>query len=180
MSMRRVPPGYRIEAGEASDIEALILADLAAGQLFAPTGLLSPAQLNDHVPRAVLRAAADAGDLICVRQESGAPVGFALISTRAKVCYLDQISVDPAHGRRGLGAALIDAVITTAKRRRLSRVTLSTFRDVAWNAPFYRRLGFREIARPRLAPWMLELEALQAAQLDVSKRCFMQRRIGWP
>ena len=58
-------------------------------------------------------------------------------------------------------------------------MTLSTFRDVPWNGPFYRRLGFRELSRQEMADWMLDLESIQAATLDVSKRCFMMRKIGW-
>ncbi|TGS57679.1 GNAT family N-acetyltransferase, partial [Mesorhizobium sp. M3A.F.Ca.ET.201.01.1.1] len=43
----------------------------------------------------------------------------------------------------GIGRALIERAIEDAKRRGLSTVTLTTFRDVAWNAPFYRKFGFR-------------------------------------
>ncbi|HBT36557.1 MAG TPA: GNAT family N-acetyltransferase, partial [Hyphomonas sp.] len=48
-----------------------------------------------------------------------------------------------------------------------------------WNAPFYAKHGFREIRRSDMAEWMLELERIQAEELDVSKRCFMVRKIGW-
>ena len=58
-------------------------------------------------------------------------------------------------------------------------MALSTFRDVPWNGPFYRRHGFRELARKEMAAWMLDLEHIQAQSLDVTKRCFMVRKIGW-
>lgn len=93
--------------------------------------------------------------------------------------YLDQISVHPDQGQRGIGAALLTRVIDEAKRRKLRRVALSTFRDLPWNAPFYAKHGFREIRRSDMAEWMLELERIQAEELDVSKRCFMVRKIGW-
>ncbi|MDP1554166.1 MAG: GNAT family N-acetyltransferase, partial [Hyphomonas sp.] len=89
------------------------------------------------------------------------------------------VSVHPEHGRRGLGAALIRRVFQDAADRGLKTVTLSTFRDLPWNAPFYRTLGFRELKRRQLTDWMLDIEARQAAVMDVTKRCFMVRRAGW-
>lgn len=110
----------------------------------------------------------------------GEAVGFALTSVRGASLYLDQISVDPAHGRKGLGAALMERVLKDAGRRGLKSVTLSTFRDLAWNGPFYRRLGFRELPRAQMQDWMREIEDIQKANgLDVSKRCFMIRKTGW-
>jgi hypothetical protein len=37
--------------------------------------------------------------------------------------------------------------IETPGRRRYPAVTLTTFRDVPWNAPFYTRLGFSNAER---------------------------------
>jgi hypothetical protein len=36
----------------------------------------------------------------------------------------------------------MDAVIGWAKSRRFHAITLTTFRDVPWNGPFYGSLGF--------------------------------------
>ena len=72
---------------------------------------------------------------------------IALVSLRGGMLYLDQISVHPDQGQRGIGAALLTRVIDEAKRRKLRRVALSTFRDLPWNAPFYARLGF-EVVQP--------------------------------
>jgi GNAT superfamily N-acetyltransferase len=160
------------------ELEALIRIDLAAGQLFAPTGLLSAEQLVDHVPRSVLAEAIEAGHLLVVR-EGDRPAGFAMVSKRDGSLYLDQISVDPGHGRKGLGRALIAGVVKLARREKSKRVTLSTFRHVAWNGPFYRRLGFRELPRKHMTDWMKELESLQARSMDVSQRCFMEKRVSW-
>jgi len=179
MSMRRLPKGYLIKPAAPEDVADLVLTDLAASKLFAGTGYLPEEALADHVPVTTLEAAIPTGHVFAVHHE-GAAVGFALISVRGASLYLDQLSVDPAHGRRGLGAALIGRVVQDAGRRGLKSVTLSTFRDIAWNGPFYRRLGFRELPRAQLQVWMREIEAAQMANgLDVSKRCFMIRRTGW-
>ena len=179
LSMQQTRFDYDIAPALREDIGRLIEVDLAAGQLFAPTGLLTNDALQDHVPEAVMLQAIEAGDLLKISTQGGAPAGFALISQRGGTLYLDQISVHPDHGRRGLGGDLVRHVFQIAKQRRLKQVTLSTFRDVPWNAPFYGKLGFREIARKDMADWMLELEKIQAESLDVSQRCFMVRKIGW-
>ena len=39
-----------------------------------------------------------------------------------------------------------------AARQGLPAMTLVTFRGVPWNAPYYERLGFRELAAPEVTP----------------------------
>lgn len=180
MSIRRPPAGYVITGAATDEIPALIAIDLAASQLFAGTGLLDEEDLKDHVPEAVLGAAIPGGHLHVARDRKGVAAGFVLTSVREGNLYLDQISVDPAHGRQGLGGALIARVMAEAKDRGLKRVVLSTFRDLAWNGPFYRKHGFRELPRRKMEKWMIEIEAAQDENgLDVRKRCFMARRLGW-
>lgn len=177
--MQQTRTAHVISPARREDIDALIRIDLAAGQLFAPTGLVSDDALHDHVPANVLEQAIDAGDLFRISSPGETPAGFALVSQRGGTLYLDQISVHPDHGRQGLGESLVRYVFQLAKQRKLKQVTLSTFRNVPWNGPFYRKLGFRELARKDMAPWMLDLEAIQAHSLDVSQRCFMVRKFGW-
>lgn len=177
--MQRAVKGYDISAAKRSEVDALIEIDKAASTLFAPTGLLSEEALEDHVPADVLVHAAEIEDLFVARHFKDGPIGFALVSPRGGTLYLDQISVHPDHGRQGVGAALVRRVIAEARARKIRRVTLSTFRDLPWNGPFYRKMGFREMKRRELAGWMLELEAIQAESLDTSKRCFMVRKTGW-
>ena len=177
--MQQIRSEYVIAPASPGDIERLIEVDLAAGQLFAPTGLLSDDALDDHVPEAVMLQAIEVGDLLKTSAPDGTPVGFALVSPRGGTLYLDQISMHPDCGCKGLGTDMMRHVLQLAKQRRLKQVTLSTFRNVPWNGPFYRKLGFREIPRKDMAGWMLDLERIQAESLDVSQRCFMVRKIGW-
>ena len=177
--MASLPKPYRITRADPEDVAALIAVNLASDRLFAGTGLVPDDALEDHVPADVLRQAIDQRHVFVVRDDRERPVGFSLTSLRGGTLYLDQLSVHPDHGRKGLGAALVRRVLSDARDRRVSTVTLSTFREPAWNGPFYRRLGFREIPRKRLTTWMLELEEAQRATLDVEKRCFMRRRVRW-
>src|SRR5713101_5402037 len=66
--------------------------------------------------------------------------------------HLEELDVDPSHGRRGLGTALVRAVCEWATVSGYVVLTLTTFRAVPWNLPFYARLGFVEIPRETLRP----------------------------
>ena len=130
----------------------------------------------ESIPACVLADGIAAGMLLVSVDENG-PVGFALCRLQAKTLYLDQLSVDPAHGRLGIGRSLIMHVLALAEEHKRSSVTLSTFREVPWNGPYYRKLGFREIPRKKMTDWMFEIEQTQAETLDVTQRYFMQRSL---
>ncbi len=54
----------------------------------------------------------------------------------------------PEHGRRGIGTALVHAACEEARWAGPDSLTLCTYRDVPWNGPFYRRLGFSQDPAP--------------------------------
>jgi GNAT superfamily N-acetyltransferase len=75
------------------------------------------------------------------------PVGFALMKLHGDIAWLDQLSVLDRWQGRGLGTALIARTVATARSLGFERLYLSTYRNVAWNAPFYARRGFEEVPR---------------------------------
>ncbi len=104
------------------------------------------------------------------------PVGFALAIELDGRLHLEEMDVHPAHGRRGLGSALIGAVCAAA-RRRGQEVTLSTFREVPWNAPFYAQLGFRQLEDAELTPGLRRLREDEARRgLIPASRVLMIRQ----
>ncbi|HUC05435.1 MAG TPA: GNAT family N-acetyltransferase [Acidimicrobiales bacterium] len=70
------------------------------------------------------------------------PAGFARVDRVDGGAHLEQLSVHPAHGRRGYGRALVRGACAWASAAGYRELTLATFRDVAWNAPFYASEGF--------------------------------------
>ena len=84
------------------------------------------------------------------------PIAYLVSSVVDGCAHVEQVSVAPAHAHRGLGAALVDHLGAVAAAEGRPALTLTTFRDVPWNAPYYERLGFtRGRARrpgPRAAP----------------------------
>ncbi len=174
--MSALPDGYAIRAAQLADIPQFSLIESAAAKLFEPTGLLANATDHDNIPATVFVDAIPEGLAYLVEHEADGVVGFSLCSVRKPDLYLDQVAVYTDHCRKGLGTALISTVIKDARARKLKTVSLSTFRNVPWNAPYYARLGFKEIPRKNLTKWMLELEALQMEYMDIGKRCFMRKR----
>jgi GNAT superfamily N-acetyltransferase len=75
------------------------------------------------------------------------PVGFAHVVEVDGDAHLELLAVRRDHGRQGIGTALVEAAKAEARARGHRRLTLSTYRDVPWNAPFYERLGFVELTR---------------------------------
>lgn len=75
------------------------------------------------------------------------PVGFAHVVEIEGDAHLELLAVRRDHGRQGIGTALVTAAKAEARARGFRRLTLSTFRDVPWNAPFYAKLGFTELGR---------------------------------
>jgi GNAT superfamily N-acetyltransferase len=74
------------------------------------------------------------------------PVGLCRIDPVGDGAHLDQLSVHPEHGRRGIGRTLLRAGIGWAEAHDFRELTLATYRDVPWNGPFYASEGFVEIA----------------------------------
>lgn len=82
--------------------------------------------------------------LVMVDELTHSPVGFVHVLDAEGHAHLEQLSVLPASGRRGYGRALVIAALQEARERGYSRVTLRTYAEVAWNAPFYASCGFLE------------------------------------
>jgi ribosomal protein S18 acetylase RimI-like enzyme len=94
--------------------------------------------------------------------------------------HLEQLSVLPDQQRRGIGRALVDAAAEEARRQGFERLSLCTYRDVPWNGPYYRSLGFREVAEADLAPYERRLRDHERdLRLDVNGvRCVMEVALG--
>jgi GNAT superfamily N-acetyltransferase len=173
-------PAYRIRRALAEHVDALPDVERAAARLFAGAGVTLDA--GDVTPLAVLRTAQEQ-ERLWVALRGAEVVGFALVlpSPDHPRLHLAELDVHPDHGRRGLGAALVEAVCDQARRAGLEAVTLTTFRGVAWNAPWYRRLGFREIEDTGLDD---ELRAFLRAEaedgLDPQQRVAMRRTLAPP
>jgi GNAT superfamily N-acetyltransferase len=165
---------YRIAAARPRDLPLLPAIELAAATLLA--GHAPASVLAETTTRAALEEAQQRGHL-WVALADGVPVGFAHIEVlEPGIAHLEEVDVHPEHGRRGLGRRLILAVCQWAATNGYSWVTLTTFRDVPWNMPFYARLGFEEMPPNELTPALLSVVDDETRRgLDPSRRVTMRR-----
>ncbi|KLN46875.1 GNAT family acetyltransferase [Providencia rettgeri] len=75
--------------------------------------------------------------------DSGEPIGFINAENHHDSLHICEVSVSQQWQGRGLGKKLIKQVLGAALARNITVVTLTTCRDVPWNAPYYQRLGFK-------------------------------------
>jgi GNAT superfamily N-acetyltransferase len=157
--------------------------EIDAGRRFLDVGLdaiagdepYSEALLGAHIAdgTAWVAFAGDGGD-----GGDGEAVGYAFASVVDGEGHLDQVSVARAAMGTGVGTALIDAVCGWALGRGFDAVTLTTFRDVPFNGPYYERRGFEVVEE---AAWGPELAAIRARErangIDVAERVAMRRRV---
>ncbi|MFT3873671.1 MAG: GNAT family N-acetyltransferase [Nocardioides sp.] len=120
-------------------------------------------------------AAARSGDLL-VAEFDGELVGFVQTKQLDGCLHVVQVTVAPTAQRQGIGRRLMIAVEQRAIARGFAKMTLTTFRDVPFNGPFYRRLGWREIDDEELSAGLrAEREEEAAAGLDHWPRVAMAK-----
>jgi tRNA(Met) C34 N-acetyltransferase TmcA len=91
--------------------------------------------------------------------------------------HVEQVSVHPTHARQGIGRQLLDQVETWARDRNLPALTLTTFRNVPWNAPYYENLGFEELTTP--GPGLAEIVRHETERgLAPNSRVCLRRPVG--
>jgi GNAT superfamily N-acetyltransferase len=164
--------GYSIITATPEHLEALSGIELAAATMFE--GYVSASVPQDNTPQSKFRSAQREGRL-WVALFGETPVGFAFVEMRAEdLPHLEEIDVTPAHGRRGLGTALVRTVLDWVVSAGYQQMTLTTFRSVPWNMPFYARLGFVEIPTHELRPELETVVRDEAARgLDRDQRVVM-------
>jgi GNAT superfamily N-acetyltransferase len=184
-------PFRDIGMAEIAEDEPTSLAELAhfldAGRAWVVPRAVEPAPGARVAPLAD-RGAAGAADAaltavaarpagIPVDPGHGAPVAYLLAEPVDGDLHIAQVSVHPSAAHRGLGAALIEHAARVAVAEGCSALTLTTYRDVPWNAPYYRRLRFVELAESELGAGLLAIRELErAAGLDQWPRVAMRRR----
>ena len=141
MSMSVIAPvGYDIARAQPAHLARLAAIELAAATLLR--GHASPEVLLQTTSAATLARALHEGRL-WVATMNDEPIGFALVEMLAPdLPHLEEIDVVPTHGRRGVGSALVRTVCEWASMSGYRTLTLTTFRNVSFNMPFYARLGF--------------------------------------
>jgi GNAT superfamily N-acetyltransferase len=158
------PKKFHIRSAIPEDVVTLPEIERLAGYMFKsyPGDLGISEEIYEN-PNTVetFAAAQEAGLLWVATASGGEPVGFALVIEIEGYAHLEEIDVLPAFGCNGIGSELLAKVCSWAKEKGYPAVTLRTFRDVPWNAPFYHSRGFRIVDSAMLSPVHVQLEALE-------------------
>lgn len=165
--------GYRIRLARPDDAEAFHRVEEDAAALLhdepslAGTVLPPIASASDHA-----RTIAKGRSLTALHGED--VIGFAAIGAVGRDLHLAELSVARAHQRRGVGGLLLRAAMIDARNSGYRAITLNTYRDIPWNAPFYARFGFVEVedvsGHPHLAR---SRDGAAALGLPMDRRCAM-------
>ena len=169
--------GVKIRAARVDDVSSLIEIERAASEMFRSLSMDfvaddDPGSLDELAPyirgeRAFV--ATDADD---------EPIAYVILDVVDGAAHIEQVSVHAAHARQGIGRRLIERAAVWARARDLGSLTLTTYVDVPWNAPYYRRLGFRQLSPGEETPGLgMIVSRERAAGLDVWPRTSMSRRL---
>lgn len=165
-----------IRPATVDDVPEIQAVELAAGERFRDFEDPRIARCADDPPywtAGLEKASVEQRAWVAV-DDVGSIIGFAVAWVVDGEGHLDELAVAPAHGRRGVGRALVDQVVMWAGAQGFASITLTTFRDVPWNCPYYEKLGFRIVST--LTPALQALVDEQATWgLDPSLRVVMRR-----
>lgn len=123
---------------------------------------------SEASPAETWRPRLEAGTLWIV-EANGRVIAFLGATAHGDRLHIDEVDVEQGHQGQGVGRSLIQHVIAWARTQAFASVSLTTFRNVPWNGPFYASLGFVENDRVAALQAILRTEA----DRGLSDRCAM-------
>ncbi|MDK1329016.1 GNAT family N-acetyltransferase [Arthrobacter sp. zg-Y1143] len=108
------------------------------------------------------------------------PVGFARLEEADGEAHLEQLSVHPDAAGAGLGRTLVKAALGWAREQGYASMTLCTFADVPFNAPFYASCGFEVVVDPEGGLAGLRHHEKLLGLDSLGKRVAMRAWLGQP
>ena len=143
--MAVVPPSYAVRPLRAADLKHIAaIEDSGAPQFRAAFGPDLHPVLSEPADSGWERDSKP-GWLLVAARDGEPPVGFVHVLELDGHAHLEQLSVRPEAQRQGVGTDLVRAAMREARRDGHRRLSLCTYRDLAFNGPFYAALGFEEV-----------------------------------
>lgn len=166
----------RVRPATDQDCPLLPAIERSSGELFRQVPGLEWIA-DDTVQSAEQHRALIANGLALVAEVDGFGLaGFLNGQPAADALHLWQIAVHRDLQRRGIGRLLIESAQRHATERGINALTLTTFREIPWNEPFYRKLGFVTLDEADLNPRLQEIMAAEGrAGIPVARRCAMRK-----
>jgi GNAT superfamily N-acetyltransferase len=163
-----------------TDLPRLQEIERQAGELFRAVGMNAVAD-DEPLGLELLRGYVERGQAWVIAGHGGIPVAYLLTDVVDGSGHVEQVSVIPSHTRQGLGRVLMDHACEWALGNGLKAITLTTFANIPWNAPYYERCGFRRLSADDLTPGLLGIRREEADHgLDAWPRVCMRRLLVEP
>lgn len=162
----------------ANDRDALLLPEIerSSGEIFRQWPGLEWIADDDVQSEEQHRALIADGVVWVADLEGYGIVAFLNGAVTPDALHIWQIAVHRDRQRRGVGQKLIEAAQQFAIDLGINALTLTTFREVPWNEPYYRRLGFIALGCEDLSPRLRAvLNAEGQAGLPTEQRCAMRK-----
>ncbi len=167
----------RIRAVRADELPVLQDIEWAACECFRDIGMPEIAE-DEPFSLDELEVYRRAGHAWVAVGESDRPVAYLVAEAVDGNLHIEQVSVHPGSARRGIGRALLEHLACRAEADGVSALTLTTFAEVPWNAPYYERCGFRRLEEAELTPGLREIRDREAGHgLDRWPRVCMRREL---
>ena len=170
-------PDVRIRLARPEDLPELQRIEREAGTRFKGLGLLD--HLLDRTLSLSELAQHQRAERIWVADgQDGKPLGFAVANVLDGLAHLEELDVLPEAGGRGIGTTLVTTACDWAAAHGFPAITLSTFREIPWNAPFYCRLGFRALDARELPRALRGIRAREEQLgIPMTERVIMRREL---
>jgi len=170
----------RIRTASMSDLPVMQDIERAAGSWFREIGM---PEIADDEPLSVhelARYQRDHRAWVAV-DDAGVPAAYLIADIVDDAMHIEQVSVHPRAARRKIGRGLLEHAAADAAAKGLRALTLTTFAEVPWNAPYYARCGFRVLDDTELSPGMRAIRDREIAHgLHRWPRVCMRRELEIP
>ncbi|CAL3967162.1 unnamed protein product [Diplocarpon coronariae] len=165
---------FIIRRPRTSDIPLLADVERSAAQIFRATDLKSLADGATLDPY-LLVTVANAGYLWVAADRYDHPIGFLGGNYLNGHFHIIELSVAKSYQGRGIGSALMSTMLQQVRREGYRSITLTTFKDLPWNGPWYARIGFAEVKAQEMGRDFEKLVDSEAQHgLDPQRRCVMR------
>ena len=169
---------YPIRLGRVAEVEYLREIEVMAGAIFTEYGMAASA--DDEPPDVEILALYCAEERLWVAtDEHDLPIAYIIVDALDKSGHIEQVSVHPDYAGMRIGSALIDQALQWAAENGYESVTLTTFLEIPWNAPYYERLGFEIIPEQDWSPGLIRIRTEENTHgLDRWPRVCMRKRVA--
>lgn len=146
---------FTLRRATEQDLSALNAIEISAASVFERIPELADLKTFHSSPEQIQKWFSNGR--IYVAEDLGKVVGFVAAVPMDTAIYIAEISTVVESQGKGVGSALFGAVTKWAREESVlakskPRISLTTYREVPWNAPWYRKLGFKEVDAATIGP----------------------------